>query len=52
MLKIFASYDYKGRMWIFLELMDFDLYSFIEKNHSSYTEGVAKFILCKVLEGL
>ena len=24
-IKIFASYDFKDRMWIFLELMDDDL---------------------------
>ena len=28
-LKIFKSYDYRDRIWIFLELMDVDLTSFI-----------------------
>lgn len=52
MLKIYNSYDYRDRIWIFLELMDSDLYSLIAENHKKYSERIVKFILRKVLEGL
>ena len=32
-LQILASYDYRDRIWIFLELMDGDLTQIIEKYH-------------------
>lgn len=51
-LKIYNSYDYRDRIWIFLELMDSDLYSLIAENHKIYSEQVVKYILRKVLEGL
>ena len=47
-LKILASYDFSDRIWIFLELMDGDLTSFIEQNHKTYSESAVKYILKKI----
>ena len=44
-LHIFNSYDFKNRLWIFLELMDCDLTSLIEQYHRLYSENVVKYIL-------
>jgi len=51
-LKIFASYDFRGRIWIFLELMDNDLTAIIVENYELYSENVVKYILKKILDGL
>ena len=44
-LKIFSCYDFKERIWIFLELMDSDLTSVIQEYHKTYSENVVKYIL-------
>ena len=51
-LKIYASYDFRDRIWIFLELMDCDLTSVIEMYHKHYSENVVKFILKQILLGI
>ena len=51
-LKIFDSFDYKNRIWIFLELMDCSLLDIIESKHESYSENCVKYILYQVLLGL
>ena len=51
-LKIYRSYDYRDRIWIFLELMNCDLTSVIDNYHEQYSENVVKYILWKILLGL
>ena len=51
-LKIFDSFDYKDRIWIFLELMDCSLLDIIETYSDRYNENVVKYILWQVLLGL
>ena len=51
-LQILSSYDYRDRIWIFLELMDGDLTQIIEKYHQRYTENVVKYCLNKILIGI
>ena len=51
-LKIYRSYDYRDRIWIFLELMSCDLTSVIDNYHERYSENVVKYILWKILVGL
>ena len=51
-VQIYGSFDYRDRIWIFLELMDDDLTSIIMQYHLIYSENVVKFILLKILTGL
>ena len=51
-INVYASYEFKERIWIFLELMDDDLTDVVQQYHDVYSETVVKFILRKVLEGL
>lgn len=51
-LQIYDSFDYKNRIWIFLEIMDCSLLDILEKYHDKYSEGVIKYILWQVLRGL
>ena len=47
------AYDFKNRLWIFVELMDDALTSYIQAFYKDqYTEGIVKYILKKSLEGL
>ena len=45
MLQIYACFDFRDRIWIFLELMDTDLTDFIDKYYGQYSEGVCKYVL-------
>ena len=51
-LQIYASYDFRDRIWIFLELMDTDLTAFIDMYYGQYSEGVCKYVLWQTLRGL
>ena len=51
-LKIFSAFDYRDRIWIFLELMDCSLLDIIEARHETYSENVVKYILWQILRGL
>ena len=51
-IRVLSSYEYKQRIWIFLELMDDDLTNLLEHYHTTYSETVVKYILRKILEGL
>ena len=51
-VSVLASYEFKSKIWIFLELMDDDLTALIDGYYQKYTETVVKYILKKVLEGL
>ncbi len=44
-LHIYNSFDFRDRIWIFMELMDCDLTSVIETYHDRYSENVVKCIL-------
>jgi len=44
-LKIYNSFDYKGAIWIFLELMDCSLLNVIETYNGLFSENVIKYIL-------
>ena len=51
-LEVYESFDYRQRLWIFVELMDFALTPIIEVMQNSYTEDVCKYILYQTLRGL
>ena len=51
-VSVLASYEFKRKIWIFLELMDEDVTALIDDYYQTYTETVVKYILKKVLEGL
>ena len=44
-LELFDAYDFKDRLWIFCELMDFALTPLIHKMKENYSENVCKYIL-------
>ena len=46
------AYDYKERLWIFIELMDDATTMFVQSLHKTYSEEVCKYVLKKTLEGL
>lgn len=51
-LRCIEAYDFKNRLWIFVELMDDALTGFIETLNESYSENVCKYILHQSLVGL
>lgn len=51
-LKVVEAYDFKQRLWIFVELMDDALTSYVQTLHKSYSENIVKYVLKKSLEGL
>ena len=51
-LKVIEAYDFKSRLWIFVELMDDALTSYIQAFYKEYSENVVKYVLKKSLEGL
>ena len=51
-LTVYDTYEYKGRLWIFLELMDYSMTPIIERFKTEYTEGVIKYVLYRTLKGL
>ena len=44
-VRVLASYEFKNRIWIFLELMDDDLTNLLEKNYETYSENIVKYML-------
>ena len=44
-LRIFDQYEFKGCLWIFVEIMDDALTPIISKMRKFYTENEIKFIL-------
>lgn len=51
-LEVHESFDYRSRLWIFVELMDFALTPIIEVMQNTYTENCCKYILRQTLLGL
>lgn len=51
-LKVIEAYDFKSRLWIFVELMDDALTTYIQTLFKTYQEKVVKYVLKKSLEGL
>ena len=51
-LKVLEAYDFKSRLWIFVELMDDALTSYVQTLYESYSEDVVRYVLKKSLEGL
>lgn len=51
-LKVIEAYDFKSRLWIFVELMDDALTSYVQTLNKTYSENVVKYVLKKTLEGL
>lgn len=52
-LEVIDSYDYKGCLWIFVELMDGGaLTQIIEKFYTTYSENAVRYMLKETLEGL
>ena len=52
MLKVIEAYDYRDRLWIFVELMDDAFTAYVQNWHKSYSENICKYVLKKTLEGL
>lgn len=46
------AYDFKQRLWIFVELMDDALTMYVQTLHKTYSENIVKYVLKKSLEGL
>ena len=44
-LELYDSYDFKDRLWIFCELMDYALTPIVMKMKDTYSENVCKYIL-------
>lgn len=52
-LKCFECFDFKNRLWIFLEMMDGGaLTPMLEEKNGNYPEEYCKFICLRVLQGL
>ena len=51
-LKVIEAYDFKNRLWIFIELMNDALTKYVQTLHKSYSEKIVKFVCKKTLEGL
>ena len=51
-LQIYDSYDYKGAIWIFLELMECSLLNIIYAYKGQFSETCIKYILWQTLRGL
>ena len=51
-LEVFDTYEYRDRLWIFLELMDYSMTPIIDRFKTEYNEGVIKYVLLKTLQGL
>ena len=52
-LKCFDAYDYKERLWIFLELMDIGaMTNMLTEYRGKIDEKICAYILRRVLEGL
>jgi hypothetical protein len=49
---VIEAYDFKSRLWIFVELMDDALTSYVQTLNKTYSENVVKYVLKKTLEGL
>jgi protein-serine/threonine kinase len=52
MLKVFEAFDYKDRLWIFLELMDDAMTMFVWNFNKNYSENICKYVLKRSLLGL
>ena len=51
-LEIYESFDFRDRLWIFVELMDCALTPLIETCQDTYSENCCKYILKQTLLGL
>jgi serine/threonine protein kinase len=51
-LKVIEAFDFKKRIWIFIELMDDCLTDYVQSLHKSYSEESVKYVLKQSLEGL
>lgn len=51
-VEVYKTFEYKERLWIFLELMDYAMTPIIDRFKEEYSEGVIKFVLLKALQGL
>ena len=51
-LEVYDTFDYKNRLWIFLELMDYSMTPIIDRFKTEYSEGVIKYVLYCTLKGL
>ena len=51
-LEIFDQYDFKGRLWIFVELMEDAMTPIIANLKTNYSEKVCAYILKQTLLGL
>ena len=51
-LEVYECFDYRDKLWIFVELMDFALTPIIEEMETRYSENVCKYVLWQTLRGL
>jgi len=52
MLRVLETYEFKDRLWIFIELMDDAMTGFVQNLHKTYSENICKYVLMRSLEGL
>ena len=52
MWKVIEAYDFKDRLWIFVELMDDAMTSYVQNWNKTYSENICKYVLKRSLEGL
>ena len=51
-LDVYDTFDFKDRLWIFLELMDYAMTPIIDRFRNEYSEGIIKYVLLRTLQGL
>lgn len=51
-LKVIEAFEFKGRLWIFVELMDDAMTAYVQNWYKSYSENICKYVLKRSLEGL
>ena len=51
-LKVIEAFDYKSRIWIFIEIMDDALTGYVQTFYKTYSENVVKYVLRRTLEAL
>lgn len=52
MLEVLDAYEYRGCLWIFVEIMDDALTPIIAKMHTTYSENCCAYVLRQTLLGL
>lgn len=51
-LRVIEAFEFKGRLWIFVELMDDAMTAYVQNWFKSYSENICKYVLRKSAEAL